>query len=228
MQAKANALESAAVLLWSSEMTKYREDSLCHPRESRLIMLTSRPGVILTLILDQLSSSAPTPHIMKPVPSRKLMPPQDLLLFNQAHRVVICTTCEYAIQPAAIARHLKEIHAIHRHHRRPYTEYAAGLDLRDPSELLCDPFTGDFPVPGLPTTSGFQCLSPGCGHLCATVKRMQSHWVSSHHASGCAALDWQSVPLQTFFKGNLLRYFTHPALSVLRLPEEPEVCTLPA
>lgn len=163
---------------------------------------------------------------MDPIPSPELISPQDLLLYNSTHRVVICTTCEYAIQPAAIARHLKEIHAIHRHHRRPYTEYADSLDLCDPSELLHGPFTGDFPVPGLPAISGLQCLSPGCGHLCATAKRMQSHWVSIHHAPGCAALDWQQVPLQTFFKGNLLRYFTHPALSVLRLPEGPEVRNL--
>lgn len=149
--------------------------------------------------------------------------PRELLFYNDTYRVVICTACEYAVQPNAIARHLKEIHAIYRHHRRPYIDHVARLPLSDPSEVL-GAIVGEFPVSGLPTISGLQCLSPSCGHLCATVKRMQSHWLASHGTPGCAALDWQSVPLQTFFRGNMLRYFTHPALSLGRSPTESQVC----
>lgn len=158
-------------------------------------------------------------------------PPKDLLQYNKRYQIVICTACQYAIQPAAIARHLKETHAIHRHHRRPYTDYVATLPLSHPSQLI-DKGTSarqvvseddDFPVPGLPVISGLQCLSPDCGHLCASVKRMQNHWLVDHQTSGFAALDWQSVPLQTFFRGNLLRYFTHPALAVMRPSDESTV-----
>ncbi|CAH0058480.1 unnamed protein product [Clonostachys solani] len=158
--------------------------------------------------------------------------PQELLYYNKRHQIIICTSCQYAIQPTALDRHLKEIHALHRHRRQPYTDYAARLPLKHPSELLGTRSSiilgedEDFPVPGLPVISGLQCLDPGCGHLCVSVKRMQSHWKAEHHKSGCAALDWQSVPLQTFFRGNLLRYFTHPALSVVKLadssPESPD------
>ncbi|CAH0025377.1 unnamed protein product [Clonostachys rhizophaga] len=149
--------------------------------------------------------------------------PQELLYYNKKYQIIICTSCQYAIQPTALDRHLKEIHALHRHRRQPYTDYAARLSLKQPSELLgISIILGegeDFPVPGLPVISGLQCLDPSCGHLCVSVKRMQSHWKAEHHMSGCAALDWQSVPLQTFFRGNLLRYFTHPALSVVKLPD---------
>ncbi|KAK7222157.1 hypothetical protein V2G26_010160 [Clonostachys chloroleuca] len=155
--------------------------------------------------------------------------PQELLYFNKRYQVIICTSCQYAIQPTALDRHLKEIHALQRHRRQPYTDYASRLPLKQPSELLGTRLgtrpsislgeNEEFPVPGLPVISGLQCLDPGCGHLCVSVKRMQSHWKAEHHKSGCAALDWQSVPLQTFFRGNLLRYFTHPALSVMELPD---------
>ncbi|CAG9997114.1 unnamed protein product [Clonostachys byssicola] len=151
--------------------------------------------------------------------------PQELLYYNKGHQVIICTSCQYAIQPTALDRHLKEIHALHRHLRQPYTDFAARLPLKQPSELVGTrrgTILGDdedFPVPGLPVVSGLQCLDPDCGHLCVSVKRMQSHWKAEHHKSGCAALDWQTVPLQTFFRGNLLRYFTHPALSAVKLPD---------
>lgn len=154
------------------------------------------------------------------------MTPKDLLFYHDAYRIVICKACEYAIQPAAIARHLKDIHAIHRHHRRPYTNYVTKLSLSDPSELFSI-VVADFPVPKLPVIGGLQYLNQGCGHLRATVKRMQSHWLASHQMPGFAALDWQLVPLQTFFGGNMLRYFTHPAISVSKPPDGPEVCALP-
>lgn len=66
----------------------------------------------------------------------------------------------------------------------------------------------DFPVPLLPVQSGFQCQEEGCLHLCATEKRMKSHWLTGHGRRGQPNINWQPVPLQTFFKGNLLRYFT--------------------
>lgn len=37
---------------------------------------------------------------------------------------------------------------------------------------------------------------------------MKSHWLTSHGGRGQPNINWQPVPLQTFFKGNLLRYFT--------------------
>ena len=62
----------------------------------------------------------------------------------------------------------------------------------------------------LPVHDGFVCESEGCGHLCMSVKRMRTHWLDVHGRSGLALLDWQPAKLQTFFRGNLLRYFTAP------------------
>jgi hypothetical protein len=37
--------------------------------------------------------------------------------------------------------------------------------------------------------------------------------MSVHGRTGQAGLDWHGVPLQSFFRGNLLRYFTRPSFA---------------
>ena len=53
---------------------------------------------------------------------------------------------------------------------------------------------------------------------------MRSHWALKHNRTGRAESDWSSAPLQTFFKGNALRYFTKPSVSsVLNYPISKEL-----
>jgi hypothetical protein len=75
-------------------------------------------------------------------------------------------------------------------------------------ELVMQYVPGEFPVPLLPVQRGLQCKSEDCAYLRVAEKRMKHHWLSVHGRQGLASCDWQMVPLQTFFKGNLLRYFT--------------------
>jgi len=133
--------------------------------------------------------------------------PTQLLRYLPAYEVVVCASCRYAIQPNAIPRHLKEIHHINRSRRRPFIEYAANLPLKDPQNVSL-PKAHEFPVPDLPVEQGFKCESRDCPYLCASVKRMKSHWASEHGRPAEPSVDWRPVPLQTFFRGNLLRYFT--------------------
>ncbi|OOF97215.1 hypothetical protein ASPCADRAFT_165820 [Aspergillus carbonarius ITEM 5010] len=154
-----------------------------------------------------------------------LAPPQ-LLRYLPDYQVVVCTACQYAVQPHGILRHLKEIHHILRGRRRKYSHYVAGLSLRDPKDVLPPKRADQFPVPYLPVEPGLQCLSPGCSYLCASVKRMQSHWKSEHRRRGDDGRDWRPVPLQTFFRGNLLRYFTHETVQLSQMmscPIEPPI-----
>jgi hypothetical protein len=125
---------------------------------------------------------------------------------------VVCTSCKYAVHPIAIPRHLKDIHQIRRSRRRPFMLYISKLDLDQPEAVL-ESNIYEFPVPVLPVQDGLRCESEGCSHLCASEKRMKIHWYSVHKRPGRAPIDWRPVPLQTFFRGNLLRYFTNPALS---------------
>jgi hypothetical protein len=134
-------------------------------------------------------------------------PPADLLHYLPAYKVVVCTHCQYAIQPSAIASHLKDIHDLYRIQRLPYLEYTSQLQL-DTVQDVVDSAVVAFPVPFLAVQDGLQCLNEGCGHLCVSTNRMKSHWIAKHGRHGESAVDWRDVPLQTFFRGNLLRYFT--------------------
>ncbi|RDW77360.1 hypothetical protein BP6252_05413 [Coleophoma cylindrospora] len=139
-----------------------------------------------------------------PVPFN--LPPYELLHYLPAHKVLICKLCQYAIQPAAIPRHLKDLHHIYRSHRRPFIEYASQYTLSEPSEVVL-PQAHEFPVPFLPVEDGVSCDAEGCGHLCVTVKRMKSHWTTVHHSATPESRSWRNVKLQTFFRGNQLQYF---------------------
>ncbi|KAI8718036.1 hypothetical protein NCS52_00881400 [Fusarium sp. LHS14.1] len=133
--------------------------------------------------------------------------PQKLLEYHPEYRVLVCTQCQYAIQPRAINRHLKEIHKIYRSARHPYTTYTAKYDLCEPGDVVKARVI-DFPVPYLPVFDGLRCLDADCEYLCISTKRMQKHWLSEHGRHGYADIDWTPAPLQTFFRGNLLHYFT--------------------
>ncbi|KAJ5428821.1 transcriptional regulator family: Fungal Specific TF [Penicillium cf. griseofulvum] len=141
--------------------------------------------------------------------------PSQLLHYLPTYQVLICLRCSYAIQPGAVARHLKEIHHVHHLSRRAFIEYASRFELSQPNDVVL-PDETQFPVPLLPVQNGLACSFAGCIHLCITAKRMKQHWMSVHHipASDNAGF-WDPVPLQTFFRGNALRYFTNPALLIL-------------
>ena len=137
------------------------------------------------------------------------------------YQVLICTICRYAIQPGGIPRHLKEIHHIYRSARRPYMEYAATFSLGSP-EKINQAFITFFPIPELPLIDGLRCLGPGpCDYLCASTKRMQAHWIATHGRHGNQnQRDWQTALLQTFFKGNLLHYFTDPKATLQNISSQ--------
>lgn len=134
--------------------------------------------------------------------------PQELFYYTAKHQVLICIPCQYAVQPAAIARHLKEIHHIYRRKRDPFILFAKKLKLRHPDNVT-PPASKDFPVPHLPVEQGWHCTQSACKYMCVSTKRMQLHWSAQHGRRCDPDLDMESVPLQTFFRGNLLRYFTN-------------------
>jgi len=137
--------------------------------------------------------------------------PATLLHYLPDSKVIICTSCHYALQPQAISRHLKDIHHILRSSRRPYLQYISTFDL-DPAETVIQSSDTlrEFPVPFLPVAEGLRCKYHACSHLCVTEKRMKHHWSVVHQCARRPEPAWEPVPLQTFFSGNSLRYFTKP------------------
>ncbi|KGO73178.1 Protein of unknown function DUF3505 [Penicillium italicum] len=140
--------------------------------------------------------------------------PSDLLQYLPTYQVLICLRCRYAIQPGAVGRHLKEIHEFHRSSRQAFIKYASEFKLAQPNDVV-SPDADQFPVPLLPVQGGMACCHDGCSYLCATTKRMKQHWRLTHQTPAAKGNSlWKAVPLQTFFRGNALRYFTNPACLV--------------
>ncbi|KAK5947563.1 hypothetical protein PMZ80_001716 [Knufia obscura] len=149
---------------------------------------------------------SPTTPVTSPHPTS-----HNLLTYNPHHNVLICLSCQYAIQKSAIQSHLLR-HKIYRGDRQRLLSSIATLDLLEPEDVPL-PEKGSKPIDGLPVIKGYACKVDGCGSLCASVKRMRRHWGEVHAAGpgegvdggfeGCA----RKVELQTFFRGTKLRYF---------------------
>jgi hypothetical protein len=132
--------------------------------------------------------------------------PHQLLNYVPAHRIVICKPCRYAIQPLAISRHLKDYHQIRRNAHRPFMRYVASLDLREPQDVVIPTIPED-PVPFLPVINGFACCIPTCRYLSISVKLMTTHWNTQHRSANLTDVRWRRAKLQTFFRGNRIKYF---------------------
>lgn len=129
----------------------------------------------------------------------------DLLKYYEQYGIVICRTCQFAVQPSALASHLLK-HQIYRGERQRLLSQLCKLKLHDPGAVV-DPPAGNPPVPELPVYKGFSCLAPSCDHVCASVKRMSQHWSESHGVSESRNVQARDCWLQTFFRGNKIRYF---------------------
>lgn len=139
--------------------------------------------------------------------------PHDLLEYNARYRVLICRDCHYAIQKNALGSHLLR-HKIYREERQLLLSTINGLDIVEPDDLPL-PTANTLPVDGLPVVSGHCCTVAGCGHLCASSKRMRRHWSDAHGVNGSIDLFslGRPVKLQTFFRGTKLKYFEVSATS---------------
>ncbi|CAG8896700.1 unnamed protein product [Penicillium egyptiacum] len=133
--------------------------------------------------------------------------PGDLLEYNAKYKVLICRDCHYAIQKNALGSHLLR-HKIYREERLRLLSIIHQLDIVEPGDLLF-PSPSTRPVDALPIVPGYSCTMTGCGHLCASSKRMSRHWSDVHSVSGPNdfASRARSVKLQTFFRGTKLKYF---------------------
>ena len=90
-------------------------------------------------------------------------------------------------------------------------QYVSELELKAPQDVIRSELS-EFPIPCLPIQNGLICVHGSCGYLCASLKRMKGHWTSIHGRTGTENVDWRHAPLQTFFRGNLLQYFTDPRI----------------
>lgn len=131
--------------------------------------------------------------------------PTDLLKHYEEYGVIICKPCSFAIQPSALASHLLK-HQIYRSERRKLISQLAHLKLKDPADVV-DPAPMSSPVPELQIYKGIRCLYQDCQHICASEKRMSQHWSDLHGERESKNVVTRPAWLQTFFRGNKIRYF---------------------
>lgn len=118
--------------------------------------------------------------------------------------MLLCTQCGYCVLNRALDRHLKAIHHLPASERKQHIADTSDQDIADLEDVVY-PAEGSEQVPGLPVFDGYKCGVEGCRYLCVTNKRMQAHWRSAH--DGEDDVYCLRVRLQTFFRGNSLRYF---------------------
>ncbi|CAK1359312.1 hypothetical protein CB0940_05541 [Cercospora beticola] len=129
----------------------------------------------------------------------------DLLKHYEEYGVIICKPCAFAIQPSALASHLLK-HQIYRSERRRLMAQLAHLKLKDPADVV-DPSPLSPPIPELQVYKGIRCLHKDCQHICASEKRMSQHWSDVHGERESKNVVTRPAWLQTFFRGNKIRYF---------------------
>lgn len=130
-----------------------------------------------------------------------------LLVYFRNYGVLVCKSCEFAIQPTAIDAHLLR-HKIYREKRQRLLAATRKLPLLRPHDVQ-QPDGRPPAFPYLSVATGFKCGIQGCEHLCASAKRMTQHLREQHGSASSDAIKNSSIPvrLQTFFRGNQVRYF---------------------
>lgn len=129
----------------------------------------------------------------------------DLLIHLPNHGVVICKDCRFAIQPSAFSSHLQNHHIL-RSERRCILDQLSTLGLRAPDKVGV-PAADSRRIAHLPVLSGFKCAADECSYACTSIKRMRQHWSEIHEEPNSKAIKHREAKLQTFFRGNKIRYF---------------------
>ncbi|KAI0913813.1 hypothetical protein F4823DRAFT_503905 [Ustulina deusta] len=128
-----------------------------------------------------------------------------LLIHLPNYGVVICKDCRFAIQPSAFSSHLQNHHIL-RSERRQILNQLFSLRLPPPDRVGV-PASDSRRIEGLPVLSGFKCDTAKCNYACTSVKRMCQHWSEVHDEPNSKAIKYREARLQTFFRGNKIRYF---------------------
>lgn len=135
-----------------------------------------------------------------------LLDSNNLLAYNQAHQIIICLSCQYAIQKSALPSHLLR-HKIYRQEKARLLNSISFLSLLEP-DFVPLPLPNSKPIDGLAVIDGWSCVKEGCGNLCASEKRMRWHCCEVHGSKDLEGEGWKRrCKLQTFFRGTKIRYF---------------------
>ncbi|KAI9771734.1 MAG: hypothetical protein M1839_002748 [Geoglossum umbratile] len=134
------------------------------------------------------------------------LPQGDIFRYLPDHRILVCVPCGYVVQPQSITSHLqkKEHHDLSLKDRRALRTYALSHDLTKLEDVKV-PDAGAMPLPGLRLMNGYACGF--CSYLTTNVYSLREHGRRKHDKRRHDGVYWREVKLQTFSRGNQVRYF---------------------
>lgn len=136
----------------------------------------------------------------------------ELFHYYSEYRVIVCKSCQYAIQPGRITAHLRsDQHKLTRWQSEEAAEQYKSYDLADPCIEIVMPNSIVTPIDYLPLhKDGLQCNQ--CSYICRAVEVMKRHQRDTHNmrigrGRRLAAISWTSTWCQCFFTSAGQRYF---------------------
>jgi Orsellinic acid/F9775 biosynthesis cluster protein D len=134
-----------------------------------------------------------------------------LIALNVEYSVLICIDrkCQYALEPSAISRHLRDKHKTPIAVRKQVDQYVEAFPFVYDYKTVALPIDGSAPQPIIPIVDGFQCKERGeCAFKTTDQSNIRKHANQVHSKKRIADEDiCQAVRLQSWFGEKRERYW---------------------
>jgi len=128
------------------------------------------------------------------------------LVVNPIFHVIICTSCQQALQPEGVSNHLTRKHHVCRKSRQQLAEYLQQWQWPYDFRSVPLPLDGSQPQPDLLLLSGFQCRD--CIFKTTNRSNIRKHSNTKHNKKRLKDEElFQAVQLQTWFIEKRARYW---------------------
>ena len=132
------------------------------------------------------------------------------------YHILICLSCQCCISPIndGIRLHFRGKHkSIPLKTRNEIIEYTESVSLANPKDVTL-PLSDIVPIEGLEVFSGWRCKEKSvnnpseiCRECYTTEISMEKHYRDDHGWTASKGMTWTRQSFQTFFRGNLIKYF---------------------
>ena len=128
-------------------------------------------------------------------------------MLNAKFNVLICVDvkCQYALQPRAVARHLRDKHETPKALRKQVEQYVKAFPFTYDHTSVPLPIDGSAPQPVIPVVNRFACWE--CPYKTRDHSNIRKHANQGHSKKRVPDKDiFRAVQLQSWFSGKRERY----------------------
>lgn len=133
---------------------------------------------------------------------------QPWLTINSEFHILLCyaTSCQHAVAPGSISRHLRDKHQVRREVQKQADQYTKLWQWPYDVQSILLPLDGSLPQPILPILNGFQCIN--CSFKSQSQKLLRKHQSKEHNRRYLKNEEICTVVhLQTWFTKKKARYW---------------------